>query len=90
MAQIENHEAKTVISLFCKLQSAIHDIDELSESVQFKQGLKMKTNAYLKYIENQTNFLGRAFDNEETDYFNSIVKEIDKIGESINVEQTEI
>ena len=86
---MQDQEAKIIISLCCKLQSVVHDIDELSDAVIFKHDLKQKTNSYLKFIEKKLDFLGRAFDEDEGAYFISIVKEIDKIGKSIRLEQSE-
>jgi len=79
-------DIKTTLKIFIQLQSLVHSIDELSESVLFKQELKLKTNNYLKTIETKLNLIGRSMDNEEQEYFNSIVSELDKLVDTIKIE----
>lgn len=79
-------DIKTTLKIFIQLQSLTHSIDELSESVLFKQELKQKTNNYLKTIESKLNIIGRSMDQNEQDYFNSIVNELDNLVDSINIE----
>ena len=79
-------DIKTTLKIFIQLQSLVHSIDELSESVIFKQDLKQKTNNYLKTIETKLNLIGRSMDQEEQTYFNSIVSELDKLVDTIKIE----
>ena len=79
-------DIKTTLKIFIQLQSLVHSIDELSESVIFKQDLKQKTNNYLKTIETKLNLIGRSMDKEEQEYFNSIVSELDKLVDTIKIE----
>ena len=79
-------DIKTTLKIFIQLQSLIHSIDDLSESVLFKQELKQKTNRYLKTIETKLNLIGRSMDQEEQEYFNSIVSELDKLVDTIKIE----
>lgn len=79
-------DIKTTLKIFIQLQSLVHSIDELSESVLFKQELKQKSNNYLKTIETKLNLIGRSMDNEEQEYFNSIVSELDKLVDTIKIE----
>ena len=80
------NDIKTTLKIFIQLQSLVHSIDELSESVLFKQELKQKSNNYLKTIETKLNLIGRSMDNEEQEYFNSIVNELDKLVDTIKIE----
>jgi len=80
------NDIKTTLKIFIQLQSLVHSLDELSESVIFKQDLKQKTNNYLKTIETKLNLIGRSMDNEEQEYFNSIVQELDKLVDTIKIE----
>ena len=79
-------DIKTTLKIFIQLQSLVHSIDELSESVLFKQELKQKSTNYLKTIETKLNLIGRSMDNEEQEYFNSIVSELDKLVDTIKIE----
>jgi len=79
-------DIKTTLKIFIQLQSLVHSIDELSESVLFKQELKQKSNNYLKTIETKLNLIGRSMDKEEQEYFNSIVSELDKLVDTIKIE----
>ena len=63
-------DIKTTLKIFIQLQSLVHSIDELSESVLFKRELKQKSNNYLKTIETKLNLIGRSMDKEEQEYFN--------------------
>ena len=87
MSQVNTEETKTIISIFCKLRSVIHDIDELSDAVIFKRETKQRINNFLNFIEKQVNPIAKAFDPEEAEYFNTIVQKIDEICNQINVEQ---
>ena len=80
------NDIKTTLKIFIQLQSLVHSIDELSESVLFKQELKQKSNNYLKTIETKLNLIGRSMDKEEQEYFNSIVSELDKLVDTIKIE----
>jgi len=79
-------DIKTTLKIFIQLQSLIHSIDDLSESVLFKRELKQKSNNYLKTIETKLNLIGRSMDKEEQQYFNSIVQELDKLVDTIKIE----
>ena len=80
------NDIKTTLKIFIQLQSLVHSIDELSESVLFKRELKQKSNNYLKTIETKLNLIGRSMDKEEQEYFNSIVSELDKLVDTIKIE----
>jgi len=79
-------DIKTTLKIFIQLQSLVHSLDELSESVLFKRELKQKSNNYLKTIETKLNLIGRSMDKEEQEYFNSIVSELDKLVDTIKIE----
>ena len=81
-----NQDIKTTLKIFIQLQSLVHSLDELSESVLFKRELKQKSNNYLKTIETKLNLIGRSMDKEEQEYFNSIVSELDKLVDTIKIE----
>jgi len=81
-----NQDIKITLKIFIQLQSLVHSLDSLSDSVIFKRELKMKTNNYLNTIETKLNLIGRAMDEEETEYFNSIVSELDKLVDTIKIE----
>tara|TARA_R110000822_G_scaffold79199_3_gene189565 strand:+ start:1007 stop:1255 length:249 start_codon:yes stop_codon:yes gene_type:complete len=80
------NDIKTTLKIFIQLQSLVHSIDDLSESVLFKRELKQKSNNYLKTIETKLNLIGRSMDKEEQQYFNSIVSELDKLVDTIKIE----
>jgi molecular chaperone GrpE (heat shock protein) len=80
------NDIKTILAVNIKIQSLIHSIDDLSDSVIYKQKLKQESNRYLKTIEGVVDMLGNSFDKDEAEYFNSLVKKIDLIGDSIEIE----
>lgn len=80
------NDIKTILAVNIKIQSLIHSIDDLSDSVIYKRKLKQESNRYLKTIEGVVDMLGNSFDKDEAEYFNSLVKKIDLIGDSIEIE----
>ena len=79
-------DIKATLKIFIQIQSLIHSIDELSDTVIYKQDFKKKTNNYLTTIESKLSLIGRSMDSEEQNYFNQIVKELDDLVDSINIE----
>ena len=78
-------DIETTLRLSCQLQSVIHTIDELSESVQFKRQLKQRTNSYSMVIDKFLNELQECMDIDEVENYSLIVNEIDKIVEKIKL-----
>jgi hypothetical protein len=80
------NEIKKILGLFLTMQSLIHQIDDISDSVLFKREFKRETNRYYKYIETKVNQLTREMDLDESQYYIDIVAKIDKIIKDIEVE----
>ena len=78
-------DIETTLRLSCQLQSVIHTIDELSESVQFKRQLKQRTNSYSMVIDKFLNELQECMDIDEVENYSLIVNEIDKIVQKIKL-----
>tara|TARA_R110000744_G_scaffold301290_1_gene410393 strand:- start:930 stop:1187 length:258 start_codon:yes stop_codon:yes gene_type:complete len=82
---MNNNEIKKVLGMFLTMQSMIHQIDEISDSVLFKQEFKRETNRYYKYIEIKVNQLTREMDLKEAQYYIDIVAKIDKVIQDIEL-----
>ena len=82
---MSNNEIKKVLGMFLTMQSMIHQIDEISDSVLFKQEFKRETNRYYKYIETKVNQLTREMDLKEAQYYIDIVAKIDKVIQDIEL-----
>ena len=82
---MNNNEIKKILGMFLTMQSMIHQIDEISESVLFKQEFKRETNRYYKYIETKVNQLTREMDLKEAQYYIDIVAKIDKVIQDIEL-----
>ena len=82
---MNNNEIKKILGMFLTMQSMIHQIDEISESVLFKQEFKRETNRYYKYIETKVNQLTREMDLKEAQYYIDIVAKIDKVIQEIEL-----
>jgi hypothetical protein len=82
---MNNNEIKKVLGMFLTMQSMIHQIDEISDSVLFKQEFKRETNRYYKYIETKVNQLTREMDLKEAQYYIDIVAKIDKVIQDIEL-----
>ena len=85
---MNNNEIKKVLGMFLTMQSMIHQIDEISDSVLFKQEFKRETNRYYKYIETKVNQLTREMDLKEAQYYIDIVAKIDKVIQDIELKTT--
>jgi len=85
---MNNNEIKKVLGMFLTMQSMIHQIDEISDSVLFKQEFKRETNRYYKYIETKVNQLTREMDLKEAQYYIDIVAKIDKVIQDIELKST--
>ncbi len=82
---MNNNEIKKVLGMFLTMQSMIHQIDEISDSVLFKQEFKRETNRYYKYIETKVNQLTCEMDLKEAQYYIDIVAKIDKVIQDIEL-----
>ena len=82
---MNNNEIKKILGMFLTMQSMIHQIDEISESVLFKQEFKRETNRYYKYIETKVNQLTREMDLKEAQYYIDIVAKIDQVIQDIEL-----
>ena len=79
-------EVKNIIELFCKLQSVMHSIDEISDQANFKQKLKQDTNRYLNSIEKIIEPITKDMDKNESQYYIDIVSNIDNLAKGIEIE----
>ena len=82
---METDEIKEVLALYLLCQSVVHKVDDLSDKVIFKQEFKKRSNNYCSFIEKHLNTLTKGMDFTESDYYNSIVKEIDGIVNGIEI-----
>lgn len=71
--------------LLCQLQSTIHTIDQLSDTIIFKQSLKQRTNSYLKVIEGMVDELAEVMDIKDMDEYSKIVKSLDDLVATIEI-----
>lgn len=83
---MNNKDIKDVLQLSLLSQSMIHKIDNISDSVIFKQEFKKRTNNFLSFLEKHINTLTNEMDSEEGQYYVDIVSKIDEIVEGIEVE----
>ena len=79
-------EIKDVLALYLLCQSVVHKVDDLSDKAVFKQEFKKRSNSYCSFVEKHLNTLTKDMDFSESDYYISIVKEIDKLVNEIKVE----
>jgi hypothetical protein len=83
---MKSDEIKDVLALYLLCQSVVHKVDELSDKAVFKQEFKKRSNLYCNFVEKHLNTLTKDMDFSESDYYISIVKEIDKLVNGIKVE----
>jgi len=84
-----NHEIKQIIGLVVTCQSTIHQIDEIqNQSIPVRE-FKRETNRYLKALEKFIDPVNKAMGFDESNYYNKIVKQIDDLVKTIEVEQVE-
>lgn len=72
-------------SIMSKLQSVIHDIDELSNSVLYKHDFKQRCDNFYNYMAKRCEGLTLETDVEDAQNFVDIVSKFDTLGNSIKV-----
>jgi methylaspartate ammonia-lyase len=77
------------LRLFCQLQSLIHTIDELSDSVRFKHELKKRSKSYSLTIERLLNDLQKDMNIEEIENYSKIVTELDNLIKTVKITSNE-
>ena len=91
-AMLTNKEIQQrVISAIVKVQSALHDLDELPLQSDFTKQLKQEQNAFLQVARNhitrteiRLNGITKLMDFEASDTYSEIVSKFDKLGKEIN------
>jgi hypothetical protein len=73
---------KRLMALHLMMQAQIHQIDELSAQPQYVKDIKQWSGRYLRFIEPKINVALAASDQEEREYYQSFVQEIDALIES--------
>ena len=80
-----------VISAIVKVQSALHDLDQLPLQSDFTQQLKQEQNIFLQQARNhitrteiQLNGITKLMNYEASDSYSNIVAKFDQLGKEIN------
>ena len=74
------------ISIFCKLQPVIHDLDELSHSAAYKHDFKIRCENFYSYFAKRVEAVTSSANTEEGQNYADIVAEFDRLGQTIKVE----
>ena len=74
------------ISIFCKLQSVIHDLDELSHHATYKHDFKLRCENFYNYFAKRVEAVTKNTNSEEGQNYADIVAEFDRLGRTIKVE----
>ena len=83
---MKRNDIDITISIMCKVQSILHDLDELSHSVRYRQEFKMRNENYYNYISKFAEALTQQVNTEEGQNYADIVAEFDRLGQTIKVE----
>ena len=73
-------------SIFFKLQSIIHDLDELSHDVDYKHDFKNRCENFYTYFAKRVEAVTKNANDEEGQNYADIVAEFDRLGKTIKVE----
>lgn len=86
-----NEIQQRVISAIVKVQSSLHDLDQLPLQSDFTKQLKQEQNAFLQVARNhitrteiQLNGITKLMNYEASDTYSEIVAKFDKLGKEIN------
>lgn len=81
--KLSKEQINQMIIVFCKLQSLLHDTDQLLET-DIKREIKVKIINFNRWLESTLNLITKQLDSNSTDIFINMTNEFDEIGEKFN------
>jgi hypothetical protein len=79
-------DLKTILRFYLQIQSALHTLDELTDSPDFVRETKQRYNRIMKEVERDLTGTINVSDMQEKQFWIDCVKQLDDVAETINVE----
>ena len=83
------HQMDLTLALMLQMQSVIHTIDQLSNTLIYKREFKMRCENFYSFIEKEVEKTTENLDSEQSQNYIDIVKRIDDLVNEIRINEDE-
>jgi len=89
MTKEMKHQMDLTLALMLQMQSVIHTIDQLSNTLIYKREFKMRCENFYSFIEKEVEKTTENLDSEQSQNYIDIVKRIDDLVKEIRINEDE-
>jgi hypothetical protein len=89
MTKEMKHQMDLTLALMLQMQSVIHTIDQLSNTLIYKREFKMRCENFYSFIEKEVEKTTANLDSEQSQNYIDIVKRIDDLVNEIRINEDE-
>jgi hypothetical protein len=89
MTKEMKHQMDLTLALMLQMQSVIHTIDQLSNTLVYKREFKMRCENFYSFIEKEVEKTTANLDSEQSQNYIDIVKRIDDLVSEIRINEDE-
>jgi hypothetical protein len=89
MTKEMKHQMDLTLALMLQMQSVIHTIDQLSNTLVYKREFKMRCENFYSFIEKEVEKTTANLDSEQSQNYIDIVKRIDDLVKEIRINEDE-
>jgi hypothetical protein len=89
MTKEMKHQMDLTLALMLQMQSVIHTIDQLSNTLIYKREFKMRCENFYSFIEKEVEKTTANLDSEQSQNYIDIVKRIDDLVKEIRINEDE-
>jgi len=89
MTKEMKHQMDLTLALMLQMQSVIHTIDQLSNTLIYKREFKMRCENFYSFIEKEVEKTTENLDSEQSQNYIDIVKRMDDLVNEIRINEDE-
>jgi hypothetical protein len=89
MTKEMKHQMDLTLALMLQMQSVIHTIDQLSNTLIYKREFKMRCENFYSFIEKEVEKTTANLDSEQSQNYIDIVKRMDDLVNEIRINEDE-
>jgi len=89
MTKEMKHQMDLTLALMLQMQSVIHTIDQLSNTLIYKREFKMRCENFYSFIEKEVEKTTENLDSEQSQNYIDIVKRMDDLVTEIRINEDE-
>jgi len=89
MTKEMKHQMDLTLALMLQMQSVIHTIDQLSNTLIYKREFKMRCENFYSFIEKEVEKTTENLDSEQSQNYIDIVKRMDDLVKEIRINEDE-